>query len=280
MDKLKRYIGWFSCGVTSAVACKLAIDEYGAENVALFYIGIDSAHSDNARFIQECEDWMGVKVQRVDNGKYKDQFDVIAKTGYVNGAAGSRCTLELKKKVRQRIEKDLPDASQVFGFEFEKNEINRAIRFSEQYPHTNPRFPLIDNELTKPACAGILLKNGIKLPQMYELGFHNNNCIGCVKGGKGYWNHIRKHFPEQFDKMAKLERKVGRSCLKTRKVVNGESKTVLKFLDELDPTEGRHEEPILPDCGTFCEVEFADIIHPSTEAVYMDGRLMRQLKLF
>ena len=30
-------------------------------------------------------------------------------------------------------------------------------------------------------CADIILKNGIKLPTMYELGFHNNNCIGCVK---------------------------------------------------------------------------------------------------
>jgi hypothetical protein len=77
----------------------------------------------------------------------------------------------------------------------------------------------------------------------------------CVKGGMGYANKVREHFPEHFDKMAKLERKIGRSCIKNR------------FLDELNPEEGRHEPPILPDCGTFCEIEFADIIDINTEKV-------------
>lgn len=90
---------------------------------------------------------------------------------------------------------------------------------------------------------------------MYKLGFHNNNCIGCVKGGMGYWNKIRESFPNEYDKMAKLEREVGRSCIKG------------KFLDELKTTEGRHEPPILPDCGTFCEIEFADLIDKQTELV-------------
>ena len=40
---------------------------------------------------------------------------------------------------------------------------------------------------------------------MYKLGYNNNNCIGCVKGGQAYWNKIRIDFPETFNKMAKLE---------------------------------------------------------------------------
>ena len=31
---------------------------------------------------------------------------------------------------------------------------------------------------------------------MYDLGYPNNNCIGCIKGGMGYWNRIRKDFPD------------------------------------------------------------------------------------
>jgi hypothetical protein len=110
--------------------------------------------------------------------------------------------------------------------------------------------------------------NGIKLPKMYELGFHNNNCIGCVKGGKGYWNHIRKHFPEHYERMAKSERVAGHSCIKG------------KFLDELKPNEGKHEPPIVPDCGTFCEIEFADIIDPNTEKVLAGYTTIKQLNLF
>lgn len=261
-------IGWFSCGVTSAIACKLAIDEYGKDNVRLFYIEIDSAHKDNERFILDCEKWMGVKIERRRCIKYKDQFDVIEQIKYVNGPTGAACTKVLKKDVRISIEKEVEFDGQIFGFEFSKKEINRAIRFAEQYPSSKPLYPLIDKQMTKQQCAELLLMNGIALPKMYELGFHNNNCIGCVKGGKGYWNHVRKHFPNEFERMAKAERIAGHSCIKN------------KFLDELQPNEGKHEPPIVPDCGTFCEIEFADLISPNTEKILNGYTTIKQLKLF
>ena len=75
---------------------------------------------------------------------------------------------------------------------------------------------------------------------MYDLGYRNNNCIGCVKGGMGYWNKIRIDFPEVFERMAKLEREIGHSC------ING------IFLDELEPGRGRMEDEIIPDCSVMC----------------------------
>lgn len=253
---MNKYIGWFSCGITSAVACKLAIDKFGADNVMLYYIDIKSAHEDNERFIADCERWYNSKIIKVSSHKYLDQFDVIEQTRYVNGPSGARCTQELKKRVRWKIESDHDYPPQIFGFEYSKKEINRAVRFTQQYPLANSIFPLIENKLSKEFCAGLLLENGIRLPKMYELGFHNNNCIGCVKGGKGYWNLIRVHFPETFDRMAELEREIGRSCIKDR------------FLDEMTETEGKHEPPILPDCGTFCEIKYTDKIDPLTDIIY------------
>lgn len=252
------YIGWFSCGITSAVACKLAIHKFGKDKVKLFYIHIDSAHSDNNRFIEDCQRWYDAEIEIVSNEKYKDQFDVIEQTKFINSPNGARCTMELKKNVRRRIETKLNYAPQIFGFEYSKKEINRAIRFTQQYPKANAIFPLIENKLTKEMCAGILIENGIKIPKMYELGFHNNNCVGCVKGGMGYWNKIREHFPEEFRRMAELERQVEVSC------ING------TFLDELSPNQGRHEPPILPDCGTFCEIKYTEKVDPLTEIVYND----------
>jgi hypothetical protein len=146
----------------------------------------------------------------------------------------------------------------VWGFEYTKQEINRAIRHGQQYPETNPLFPLIEKGLDKNTCAGILQNAGIELPEMYKLGYSNNNCIGCVKGGKGYWNKIRVDFPNTFERMAKLEREVGYSC------ING------TFLDELEPTAGRMSKEIMPSCGVVCEVEFADIPDKSLESV-MNG---------
>lgn len=265
---MSKKIAWFSCGITSAVACKLAIEEFGKENVELVYIKIDTAHPDNDRFIAECEKWYGKEITVIRSEKYKDQFDVIKQIKYVNGVHGAPCTLHLKKNVRFKYEKDNDFENQIFGFEFVKKEINRAIRFAQQYPHTKPLYPLIDAKLTKEMCADIILKNGIKLPTMYELGFHNNNCIGCVKGGKGYWNHIRKHFPNEFNKMVDAENEVGNSCIKNT------------FLKDLNPNAGLHKPPITPDCGTFCEIEFADIIDDRTEEVFTGLKSMRQLTLF
>ena len=114
-------------------------------------------------------------------------------------------------------------------------------------------FPLIEKKITKPGALEIVRRAGIEIPTMYKLGYSNNNCVGCVKGGKGYWNKIRQDFPEQFDRMAKVERNIGGTCIKG------------VYLDELDPDAGREEKQIQPECDLFCEVEAADIIDKETE---------------
>lgn len=258
-------ISWWSAGVTSAVATKLAIQEFGKSEVKPIYFQIDSAHTDNKRFIEQCQDWYDCEIEVWRSEKYLDQFDVIKKTKYVNGPSGARCTLELKKKVRQRVEKELEYRGQVFGFEYSKKEINRAIRFKEQYPDARPFFPLIEKKMTKPECLHFLDKAKIEVPAMYNLGYKNNNCIGCVKGGAGYWNKIRVDFPDHFSRMASLEREIGRSCLRN------------DFLDELDPSKGHKQEVIMPDCGNFCDIEFEELTHPQLELIFETPELIREI---
>lgn len=265
MSEIK--IAWWSAGITSAVACKMALELYN--NVELYYIETGAAHPDNTRFKADCEKWYGKEIQTVRNRKgYVDHIDVILKARYVNGPDGAKCTKELKKQVRWDLEEYFKPnlfsnttlTNQVFGFEFDKDEVNRAIRFLEQYPSANALFPLIEKGITKNNCAGIILNNGISLPAMYKLGFNNNNCIGCVKGGMAYWNNVRIHFPNEFQRMAAAERSVGHTCIKN------------VFLDELNPSAGRKEKPTTPNCGTFCEVDFADLPHKSLESI-MEGRI-------
>lgn len=246
-------ISWWSAGITSAVACKIALELY--DNVELFYIHIDTAHDDNTRFKKECEKWYGQKINTLKSSKYNDQFEVIEATGAVNTPYGAPCTRELKKEVRFQFERknevnlfnSKSIENQIWGFEYTAKEINRAIRHAKQYPETNSLFPLIEKGLDKNQCAAILMNANIELPAMYQLGYSNNNCVGCVKGGKGYWNKIRSDFPEVFAKMARAEREAGYSC------ING------TFLDELDTSAGRMAKEIMPSCGVICEVNFADI---------------------
>ena len=103
MREDKKIIAWWSAGITSAVACKFALELY--DNVELYYIDTGAGHEDNKRFIKDCENWYGMKITQIQSEKYKDQFDVIEKIKYVNGVAGAPCTLHLKKNVRFDYEK-------------------------------------------------------------------------------------------------------------------------------------------------------------------------------
>lgn len=225
---------WWSGGITSAVACKKAIEKWDAVPV---YIETGSHHPDTLRFKDDCEKWYGKQILTIQNEKYVDHFDVIEKTKFINGPSGARCTRELKRIVREKWEKQNNVTGHVWGFESGAKEENRAERIKLSIPNTNHYFPLIEENLSKKDCINLVKEAGIEIPMMYKLGFNNNNCIGCVKGGMAYWNMIRKNFPEVFNKMAEREREINRSCLRKY------------FLDELPLDAGRDQPPLVDDCG-------------------------------
>lgn len=237
-------IGWFSGGITSAVAVKKALDHDLKLDIIFFETG--QHHPDTNRFLKDCEKWFGQKITIVKNKKYNSVMDIFRK-GYVNSPNGAYCTKLMKKDMRVAIEKIIEFDFQIFGFEHEIKQVNRAIRFNEQYPESKAIYPLIDLKLNKNDCFKEIQNAGIEIPEMYKLGYSNNNCIGCVKGGAGYWNKIRTTHPEIFKEMATIERQVKATCLKR------DGKKL--YLDELDPSAGRHEDIALPECGVVCQVE-------------------------
>jgi hypothetical protein len=234
-EAMSRVIAWFSCGANSAIATKLAIKKYGLERVEIVYCDTGGEHPDSMRFLLDCEEWYGKKITILRNEKYTDHMDLWEKERFISSPAGARCTVELKKALRFKFEQ--PDDIQIFGYSLDEK--HRADRFREHFVEVKTDFILIDEGLQKKDCLGILSTSGIELPAMYKLGFNNNNCIGCCKGGKGYWNHIRKHFPEHFERASKIERELGHSITGV-------------FLDELDPKAGNHNEPVL-SCDFLCQ---------------------------
>lgn len=240
----KRTVVWFSAGAASAIAAKLIIAE-NPSNLVIAYTDPGSEHPDNERFLKECEEWFSHPIERLKSEKYKDTWAVFD-TGYLVSPYGAMCTTELKKKVRRKFQQ--PDDIQVFGYTSEEQ--HRADRFREQNIEVNLRTPLIEHGLNKSDCLAMIDRAGIELPTMYKLGYQNNNCIGCPKGGMGYWNKIRKDFPEVFERMAAVERKLNVSILRENK---GDIKTKL-FLDELDPNRGNHANEPSFECSLLCSV--------------------------
>lgn len=242
---MSEVITWWSGGITSAVACKLAIDELQAEPV---YIETGSHHEDTTRFKSDCEQWYGKEIKTIQSAKYASHFHVIEERRFINGPSGALCTSELKRLVREKWQKDRNISGYVWGFEHNPREENRADRIKTAMPNYQHYFPLISHKLDKHDCIEIVQSAGISIPAMYKLGFHNNNCIGCVKGGMAYWNKIRQHFPDVFDRMAKAERIIGRSCIRKY------------YLDELPLDAGRDQPPLIADCGATgegCQTELS-----------------------
>lgn len=244
-----RVICWFSAGITSAVAAKLAVEKYGTERTEVVYCDTKSEHPDNDRFVADCEKWLGKPIVKISSDDYADIWDVFRKTRWLVGPAGARCTTELKKVPRNKFQR--PDDIHVFGFD--AKEQGRIERFRKNNPEITLEAPLADNGVTKDECLRIVQQEGIELPVMYKLGFRNNNCIPCPKGGMGYFNHIRKHFPEAFDKMAKMERELGATILSKRT----KGKRIRIYLDELDPDAGNYKAEPAISCGISCGVETA-----------------------
>lgn len=231
-----RILVWFSCGAASAVAAKLAVDAHRGEDVEVLYCDtLKYEHPDNARFMKDVERWIGMEIKLLKSPKFSDIMDVFEKEQFIVGVNGAACTRAMKRNVRLAYQ----SASDVHVFGFTADEQDRIESFERDNPNLNLEWVLRDAGVTKQDCYRIVQEAGIKLPEMYLLGYGHNNCIGCVKGGAGYWNKVRKDFPNDFQRMATMERKVGARILKRY------------FLDELPEGSGRYV-PEKIECGTGC----------------------------
>jgi len=197
------------------------------------------------RFLKDCEIALNKDIEILQS-QYKSVNDVVKQFRFINSPYGAKCTQILKKRVRKEWEHGKEDLTYIWGYDIEEKA--RAERLEESMPEFKHKFPLIERQLKKEDCHGILKELGIKRPLMYDLGYKNNNCIGCVKGGMGYWNKIRKDFPEIFKERALLEREIGASCL--REI----------YLDELEPDRGRFEDEIMEDCNIICQLGSRDLL--------------------
>ena len=272
-------VGWWSGGVTSAVTCYLCIKLFGRNNCRFIFIDTKNEDDDTYRFKADCNKWYGEGWQWKDietitdiGNKYESIQDVWMKHKSLNVAHGAICSSELKRRVREKWQKDNEYTYQAFGFDID--EVKRAKSIKMNHPKTKPIFPLLMFGLQKKDCLDILAEHNINPPRMYKLGFHNNNCFGksdtaiggCVQGGIGYWQKIAREYPEKFDKMADMEHKLTDvrgepvTMLKDQSAEAIKSGNKLVFLKphpnyphikDLSMMEGREPKPLM-ECNGFC----------------------------
>lgn len=244
---MSRIVCRFSCGAASAVATKLALRKYGHDRVVITNSDPGSEHPDSRRFLADCQRWFNAPIIELPKGKYADTWAVWEGERFITSHKGAPCTGILKREPAYAFAR--PDDIMVFGYTADKLDADRAMRLREQNFEITIETPLIDAGLTKADCLGMVERAGIKLPAMYLLGYHNNNCIGCPKGGMGYWNKIRRDFPETFERMAALQRELGPGSAFLK---DGDDKRIT--LDELVPGRGNYDDEPDIECSVMCHI--------------------------
>lgn len=244
---MKRTIVWFSCGAASAVAAQYAVEVCSSfSEVHVVYCDTSKdEHEDNIRFMADIEKWIGQKIETIRSTKYQTCDEVYEDTAYMSGIKGARCTMELKRLPRLKYQQE--GDTHVFGFT--NDEQDRIEEFEKNNPFIKCLWILRDHGITKQDCFKKLKHAGIALPEMYLLGFKNNNCKGCVKAtSPGYWNKTRVVFPDVFELRAKRSRELG------VRLVRVQGKRL--FLDELPfDAKGNWKDLVVEEdvsCGPQC----------------------------
>lgn len=238
---------WFSNGAASAVGLKLALDLYGHENVRAVNNPVAEEDVDNLRFQADVSSWLGIEIERSTNPLYPNAsaVEVWDRRKAMSFPRGAPCTIHLKKEARQHWENTNKPEWHVFGFTAEEQNRHNRFVLTER---SNLLPTLIDAGMTKDDCASLLRANGLVLPRVYEEGFPNANCIGCVKAtSPAYWNLVRQVRPEVFAARAEQSRRLG------AKLVRVKNKRI--YLDELSPdAKGNSLKRLkMPECGIHCE---------------------------
>lgn len=263
---MNKVIGWFSGGVTSAVAIYKAIELYGSSNVKVIFIDTQNEDADTYRFLLDCEKWYGIQIESISGlgDKFKSIKDVWYKYKSLNVANGAICSSTLKLNVRKKWETANKGkySAQVFGFDI--SEPKRAESMALNYSYAKPIFPLLMFGLSKENCIEILKKESIDIPRAYKLGFRNNNCLqsGCVQGGIGYWQKIKREFPKKFEEMANVEHELTDLKGKPVTMLKDQARNVQLFLKphkdypnlpDISMKKGREPKPLV-ECNGFCGI--------------------------
>jgi hypothetical protein len=250
-ERSEAIVARFSCGAASAVATKIAIERYG-DRVDVVNAYIAAEHDDNRRFLADCARWFGRTITVLSDTKYDaDPLKVWIAKRFIASRQGAPCSKALKGEILDTYK---PDAAIVLGYT--SDEAHRLDRFIDANASRTVIAPLIEEGVSKADCFTRIADAGIELPLPYRQGFKNSNCLECPKGGLGYWKHIDRHYPENYEQVAQVQDLLGPGSWFLSDRRGGERVRVsLRMLRTIDSNAWRiqDEEPV--QCGGLCELD-------------------------
>ncbi|WP_297576680.1 hypothetical protein [uncultured Akkermansia sp.] len=223
-------------------AAKLAVDQYGPDEVDLVFADTGIEDEDNYRFIVQGAGALGcqlhiVRMRGHKGAKNPDAYitpwelctgqDGSGGEGMMANSRVGFCSILLKRKpldtwMRKHC---TPETRIVIGFNIE--EIERCERLRKNKPEWNWWFPLAEKPYSYCEIKSWLEGYNVRLPRLYDMGFNHANCGGfCFKAGIGHFVNLLEKMPERFAFHERMEQRfrdsTGKHNTILRRTVNGE----------------------------------------------------------
>jgi len=201
-------IATLSGGIMSFYAAYLSIQKYGKENVLLYFNDTKWEHPDLYRFLNDIQSFLSKEIYFDTDGRTPEQ--VFFDERFLGCDRVPLCSRVLKAERLQKFYKDGDNL--IFGIGIEEYHRMRPIisRYQIVYAQTGKfctlEFPLIKQEIPRYKIDEWFRQTGIKMPELYELGFEHNNCSGgCVRQGAKRWRKLLKTLPDVYQAREDLE---------------------------------------------------------------------------
>ena len=235
----RRFVVGYSGGVTSAWCLDWALRTYPRDEVVALFHDTHREHADTYRYLRQMAERLGIDITERSDGRSVEQVEDDEHALANNRMAF--CSRILKAEQKDRYYEELRAAGVteivlVLGFSSrEWQRIQRATMRAAADGYA-VMFPLVTAGITKQECADWSLALGVPLPSMYRWSDHAN-CVGCRRGGKGYWLAVKANEPAIFDAAKAREAEWGHTFLKDTTLANLEVvglKRVVKRRESID----------------------------------------------
>ena len=187
MDFSGKVVVFFSGGLSSYLAAKRCVEEYGVDNVVLYFTDVMYEHGTLYSFIDAAARKLGCWF--VVECRGKTPFDVFKEVKLMGNTRIDPCSRVLKRELSHvLVEFDCDDDTILcIGYDWtEQSRIDKAI---DNWAYNKVIFPMADAPyLTKKQMIEEVMDDGLIIPYLYTIGMAHNNCAGfCVKAGQGHY---------------------------------------------------------------------------------------------
>lgn len=252
---MPRYISTMSGGKASGYVAWWTLQHYPKDDVILFFNDTGWEHPDLFRFLNDMSAFLDHPITHSSDGR--DVEGLSYDRGLLPNNRVPFCSVELKGKMMERFSRDGDTILYGIG----ANEVHRAKRLISLYKtieikrkiSITLKFPLIEHGIDDIHIAQFYKQNGIKIPELYSLGFKHNNCSGgCVRQSKKQWIHLFRTIPEVFMERERFEREFSEHIGRRSTFMKTMSLEELRVQLEQGLDVSVTEEPDVTDCIGIC----------------------------